>query len=93
VLDGQLARYADLPRDVAQLADLCAGDAIDVEGKLCWRGGEVAVGFGQNKGKSLRWLLEHDKGFLTWMMRADFAPEVKRHVDAALRGEFESRPA
>lgn len=92
VFDAQLEKY-QLPGDIGALAEFCAGDAVDLEGKLKWRGDAIAIGFGAQKGKTLKWLAENDQGFLQWMLREDFAPEVKRHIEAALQGSFERRAA
>lgn len=64
----QLERYDDLPADVDTLSEVCAEDAVDLERKLVWKDGEVVIAFGKMRGKSLRWLLDNDQGFLKWMI-------------------------
>lgn len=92
VLDGQLARYRDLPADVAALHEVCADGAIDLEGKFKWVSGEAVITFGKHKGKSLAWLAK-ERGFLSWMLASDFPADVKQLVRAALNDSFPERKA
>ena len=95
VLEGQLARYSELPENVSQLADFCMpkeADTLDREGKLRWGpDGEVQINFGQNKGKSLRFLAEKDKSYLNWILNKDFPEDVKNVVRNAVNGVFPQR--
>ncbi len=95
VLEGQLARYAELPRSIAGLHDFCRPprdeNAIDPEGKLRWRGGEAVIGFGQKSGIPLREMAEREPGYLRWMLNKDFSPEIKAVVRGALEGRFPTR--
>ena len=91
VLEAQFERYADLPRDVAELARLCSArdpDSIDAEGKLRWRDGEAVIAFGQKSGIKLRDMAANEPGYLRWMLNKDFSPEVKTVVRDALAGKF-----
>lgn len=83
----QLERYEDLPADVDTLSEVCAEDAVDLERKLVWQEGQVVIAFGKMRGKSLRWLLENDQGFLRWMLdpKNSFPADTKRIIDHALR--------
>lgn len=95
VLIGQLRRYPDLPRDVAELHAYCVNRQphwIDDGGKIIWRAGEACVGFGKNVGRSLRALAADEPDYLRWLLRQDFSAEVKGIVQAALRGEFPTAP-
>lgn len=85
VLLGQLAHYADLPRDLAAL-DLASGgrrpDWATELGHLRWRDdGDLYVAFGRHDG---RMLWEMDDGFLSWVLRNDFPADVKALVRAVL---------
>lgn len=94
VLEGQLAHYGDLPRDVSSLAAFCAeenADNVDREGKLKWSGDEVIIAFGQKAGIPLRDMAESEPGYLRWMLKRDFSPEVKTIVQNALSGTFPKR--
>jgi DNA polymerase-3 subunit epsilon len=91
VLMGQLEMYADLPRDVPGLCAFCArgkGDYVDDEGRFVWAEGEAAFGFGPHEGRLLKEVASEDPGFLEWMLRRDFPPDVQDIVNNALRGEF-----
>ncbi|MCK5801835.1 MAG: 3'-5' exonuclease [Lentisphaeria bacterium] len=94
VLEGQLARYQDLPRDVAGLDQFCNPkdpDAIDPEGKLRWQGGEAVIAFGQKRGMTLRQLAADEPGYLRWILKKDFSDEIKTVVQQALDGVFPTR--
>jgi DNA polymerase III subunit epsilon len=93
VLAAQLEAYRDLPQSVAALhALLFPRDPswIDAVGKIVWRNAEACVGFGEHNGKPLKTC---DKGFLRWMLRKDFADDVKQIVRDALDGKFPIRAA
>jgi DNA polymerase-3 subunit epsilon len=64
VLAGQLERYADIPRTVAELHDLfCAGvdQDMDPEGRFRMVQGEPTVNFGKNRGRTLRDMSREDR--------------------------------
>jgi DNA polymerase-3 subunit epsilon len=91
VLEGELARYPDLPRDLDALAQYCerrTADSLDAGGRLRWRDGEVAIAFGQHAGRTLRDLAERNPEYLNWILRKDFSDTVKGVVEGALKGVF-----
>ncbi len=71
VLLAQLARYHDLPDDVAGLGEL-SGDrdrSPDAAGKLLFNtAGEVCIGFGKYRGWPLETLGRNDPGYLEWLL-------------------------
>jgi DNA polymerase-3 subunit epsilon len=84
----QVDRYPDLAGlDVAAL-DVASGGrqptwASD-DGKLRWGDdGRVVWGFGKNAGKPVA----SDRGFASWVLRNDFAADVKALVTRVLNGE------
>ena len=80
VLEGQLARYPDIPRSVSQLHELfCAGldQDLDPEGRFRLIHGEPTVNFGKNRGRSLREMSREEPGFLRWILKGDFSEPVK----------------
>ena len=94
VLAAQLHTYADLPQTVDDIhAWLYPPDPnrIDADGKLVWRDGVAIVAFGAQAGTALTKLAANDRGFLEWILRKDFSPEVKTIVEAALEGRFPVR--
>lgn len=83
VLVGQLARYSDLPRTVAELHDLfCAGidQDIDPEGRIRLVNGEPTINFGRHRGRTLRALSREEPGVLKWILKGDFSRFVKEVV-------------
>ena len=97
ILDAQLARYAQLPRDLDGLHRFCNPDEgrfADATRKLEWAAdGEVALAFGKHRGRTLRELAVRERSYLEWIAGSDFSPEVKGIVGDALRGVFPRRPA
>jgi DNA polymerase III subunit epsilon len=90
VLEGQFARYGDLPRDIAELdkyCDLRDPSWVDRDGKLRWQNREITINFGKNKGRSVNELARVDPGFLKWLLKSDFASDTKDIVRKILNGE------
>ncbi len=91
VLDGQLARYSDLPRDLDGLDAYCNPKDpswVDRAGKLKWAGGEAVLNFGKKQGQKLRDIAKTDPGFLEWMLKGDFPRDTKAIIRDALKGKF-----
>lgn len=83
VLEGQLARYAKLPRSVQELHELyCAGldRDMDPEGRIRLINGEPTVNFGKNRGRSLKDMGREEPGFLRWILKGEFSAPVKEIV-------------
>ena len=81
VLEGQLERYAELPRSVSELHELfCAGldQDVDPEGRIRLVNGEPTINFGKNRGRMLRDLSREEPGFLRWIIKGDFSEPVKQ---------------
>ena len=96
ILDAQLAAYPDLPRTPAELYEAFGARdqaAIDPEGRFVWEGSEPVVAFGPDgiRGRPLRDVAEKDRGFLQWILRKDFHPDVKAIAQAALEGKFPAK--
>ena len=80
VLMGELKRYEDLPRSVAELHALfCAGldQDLDPEGRFRLVNGEPTVNFGKNRGRTLKDMSRQEPGFLRWILKGDFSKPVK----------------
>lgn len=95
VLVGQVDRYEDLPRTVAELAKACKRTDpswIDPEGKIVWRDGEARFSFGKHAGRPLRELASRERSFLQWVLGKDFSEEVKTICRNALAGKFPTGP-
>jgi len=95
VLEGQCEMYDDLPRTIPELADFCSPpdeSFVDREGKLCWdEKGNIAINFGQNKGKSLQALAKYNISYLEWILRKDFPRDMQDKIRDALNGVFHTK--
>ena len=83
VILGQLGRYSDLPRSVAELHEqFCAGidQDMDPEGRIRLVNGEPTINFGRHRGRSLRALSREEPGVLRWILKGDFSRFVKEIV-------------
>ncbi len=94
VLDAQLARYPDLPRTVEALDAWTRSTpgAVDSGGKLLWRGGEVVLGFGKHRGRTLREMVTEAPDYLKWILNSDFPADACDIVRGAFDGDFPSEP-
>lgn len=95
VLEGQLAKYDDLPREIDGLHEVCVDRRfVDADRKFQWDGGGDAVfAFSKHRGRRLREVAAEEPGFLKWMLNADFTAEVRQIVREALAGRFPRRGA
>jgi len=97
VLDAQVGRYPDLPRDLDALHRFCNPDEgrfVDRTRKFTWNDqGEAVFTFGKYNGRSLQeTVAERDgRGYLEWMLGKDFSEEVKGILREALAGVFPRR--
>lgn len=88
VLDAQLARYADLPRRVADLDAWCnpvPPGAMDRSGKFVLKDGEPIFAFGKQKGKPVREVARVQPDYLEWILKQDFPDDARAIVEEALR--------
>ena len=93
VLEGQLARYDDLPRTPAGIdTDVRHPEAIDREGKLRWQNGEAALSFGKHKGRTLAYLARNEPDYLRWMIENEVAPDASQILSDALLGDLPRPP-
>jgi DNA polymerase-3 subunit epsilon len=96
VLEAQIERYSDLPRDMAGLAAFCQTRdqrSVDPEGKLVWRNGKASFNFGKHRTLALEEVAAREPSYLQWLMQADkTTPELARICREALAGRFPARP-
>lgn len=88
VLEAQLERHDELPREVAALEEWLNPrdpNAIDEEGKFRWQGDVAVIAFGKNAGTPLA---EAEAKFLNWMLKNDFPDDAKHIAREALAGRF-----
>jgi DNA polymerase-3 subunit epsilon len=93
VVDAQVFYNRRVPRDLAAAFAPREVEAVDPEGRFVWKGDEAVVAFGPDgiRGRPLREVAAKDRGFLEWVLRRDFTPQVKAIVQAALAGRFPAR--
>lgn len=95
ILDGQLARYADLPREIDGLAEFCARTDDDQwvtqDRRFYWRYHKAVIAFGKHKGKTIEWVHKHDADYLNWLSEQDFPGETQALIENALRGVYPQR--
>ncbi len=95
VMEAQLERYEDLPRDLEKLDALCNPRDpawADATGKIRWLNGELVLNFGQKQGQPLRALVQGERSYLEWMLRKDFPDDTKELIRNALNNQFPAVP-
>jgi DNA polymerase-3 subunit epsilon len=95
VLEGQFEKYPDLPRDLSQLDEYCSPrdpDWVDRAGRLKWSNGEVVINFGKKAGQPLRLLVESDRSFLKWILKAEFPADTQEIIRNAMQGKYPEPP-
>ncbi len=96
VMEGQLARYPDLPRDLDGLDNFCNPrdpSWVDRTGRLKWVQGEVTLNFGKYQGRKLREAVQNEPNLIRWMLKADFPQDTREIVQNALNGRYPPPPA
>jgi len=94
VLEAQLAKHNDLPKDMGQLYRKYFEEGrdtgfLDPRGLLAWRFGEACINFGnKHVNVPLRTVAKRDPGYLHWMLKSDFPWKVQEIVRQALAGKF-----
>jgi DNA polymerase-3 subunit epsilon len=94
VLQGELEKFPELPRDSAGLAAFCEQsdpDMVDRTRRFRWMGDDVVINFGKFAGRQLKDIAQNEPGFLRWIMRSDFPEEVKKIASDALIGKYPER--
>lgn len=93
ILDAQVARYGDLPKDVEGLGAYCDKKDpswVDPDGKLVWKNGEIIFNFSKYRGKSLKEMCRDEPDFLKWILNTDFKLALKKIIKDALNGKSTS---
>ena len=96
VIEGQLKKYPDLPRDMDALDAFCNPRDptwVDKTGKFKWADGEAVINFGKKQGQKLRDVAKMEPSFLQWMVKNDFPRDALEIAQNALRGKFPEAPA
>jgi len=82
VLDRQLARYPDLPRNVADLHSCLT--KVDLAGRLRREDGQLVIAFGKHRGRPLAEVVASDPDYLRWLLTQDFLPDFRAILKQAL---------
>jgi DNA polymerase-3 subunit epsilon len=96
VLEAQVERYQDLPRDADGLDAYCSPrqpDWVDRTGRLKWQNGEVVLNFGKRQGEPLKRIVRTDSSFIAWMLRSDFPGDTKTIVRNAQNDIWPTPPS
>lgn len=90
VLRAQFLQHDDLPRDLNAVELLFPKNpnAVDPDAKLLWKNAEACFNFGKYPGQSLKKISSSDPGYLQWICRSNFSPELKKIITEALEGKF-----
>ncbi len=94
VLQGQIERYTDLPREPGAIdEEFNPGrrDFVDSQGKIVWQGEEAAFNFGKHRGQLVREVASNSPDYLDWLLKKDFSREVKEILERARQGELPKR--
>jgi DNA polymerase-3 subunit epsilon len=86
VLDAMVARYADLPRDVAGLHQRFKDSkSLDSSGHFVRVQGEIRFAFGKYRGQPLDVIARTKPDYLEWMLKENFFDDTKAIVRDALK--------
>jgi DNA polymerase-3 subunit epsilon len=95
VLEGQLIKYPDLPKDIESLDLFCASrpaEWLDRTGRFRWTNGQIVVNFGSKKGQSLKELVDTRSSFLRWILENNFPSDTKELIRKAFEGSYPPPP-
>ena len=93
ILTKQLEKYSET-RDwdfIYKIHHAADDRFVDTDRKFYWRGGEAYFAFSKHKDRPLAEIAGKDRGFLEWLLSADFSEETKDIVRNALNGEMPKR--
>ncbi len=95
ILEQQVKKYGEGKDDLASLDKFeytSLSDYYDSERKFCWWHGKLYLMFGKYARKTpLEDLVTHDRGYLQWVLNADFSDGIKETIRKALNGEIPLR--
>ena len=97
ILDAQVGHYEEIPDTTQALHDFCNADRarfVDRDRKLAWNdNGEAEFTFGKLRGMTLAVACgdSDGRGYLEWMLKKDFAEDLKDVLRDALDGVYPVR--
>jgi len=85
ILDAQVVRYDDLPRDIDGLHELCIDTTtLDVGGMFTADSAGIVFAKGKYKGSLLATIAVTKPDYLRWMLKSDFFDDTKQIVREAI---------
>ncbi len=92
ILDAQVVKYGKGDGDLGHLSRYryrSTEEFYDKERKFRWWNGKLYMMFGKYANKyTLQEIVQKDRGYLEWILSAQFSEEVKELVESALNGRF-----
>lgn len=90
ILESQAVKYGDDQLDALAAFNYTSTDEFyDSERKFRWWNGKLYMMFGKYaKRESLEDVVKKDRGYLQWILSANFNQDVKSLVESALNGHF-----
>lgn len=91
VLQGQLSRHPELPKDIARLHSFChpgESEWVDSGGKFVWCDGEAVLSFGRYQGRPLKEIAVVDPSYLRWVASSDFPEDTRTIARDAAEGRL-----
>lgn len=96
ILEAQVKKYGQGASQLSALDHFEYKSAmafLDKEKKFCWWNGKLYPMFGKyRRTLSLPEIIQKDRDYLEWVLRADFSDEVKKIVEDALAGVYPPAP-
>ncbi len=96
ILEAQVAKYGNGDGNVEHLGQYryrSTEEFYDRERKFRWWNGKLYMMFGKYANKyTLQEIVQKDRGYLEWILSAQFSEDVKELVASALSGRFPQAP-
>lgn len=90
ILTNQMQRYGDdTPESLLEFNYKQTSEFYDSQRKFRWWNGKLYMMFGKYaRGHSLEDVVKKDRGYLEWILSANFSQDIKSLVENALNGRF-----
>jgi len=92
IIESQIEKYGEGNKSIDVLEQYeykSTAEFFDDERKFRWWNGKLYMMFGKYARKySLQEVVQKDRGYLTWILSADFSEDIKTLIDNALQGHF-----
>jgi len=92
ILERQIHKYVGDSGDIEKLLDFVYNETAefyDSERKFRWWNGKLYMMFGKYAHQyTLQDVVKNDRGYLEWILSANFSEEIKTLIENALKGQF-----